>query len=139
MARKKKEDQNQDPAIPAEDAAVGEGVPAPDSDSPWDHYSDPEYGGETAMADGEVGPDYSEGTEDTEALPDTSDFPADGGAPFEDDPDGADVSPDSIPSEAAEADGESDVMASDGEDYASLLQEVGSGEPSQDIPLQLVR
>ena len=139
MAKKKKEEQNQDAAIPAEDtvASEGEGISAPGSEAPRDNYNDPEHGGDTAMTDGEAGPDYSEGVEGAEALPDASDFPADDGAPFEAIPDEADVVPDSIPSEDAEPDGERTVTASDGEDYASLLQEVGSGEPTQDIPLSL--
>ena len=47
MARKKKEEQNQDAAIPAEDtvASEGEGISAPGSDAPWDNYNDPEHGG----------------------------------------------------------------------------------------------
>lgn len=123
MARKKsvepKEEQEQDITTPTESMADGKG--AAEAGSEWVGEG---YGGEYAegmgMMGSESGGDYSEDVGAGENPSEDADYPISEADSFEEALGDADPAP-----------------ASDSEDYAALLQEVGSGTATEEIPLSL--
>ena len=145
MARKKsvepKEEPDQEITTPAESTEDSVGTPEDGTDCPGhaegldgEGGSDP--GWDTAADEGE--PEFGAPPADNDAPYAPADFPPDDAAPFADASEEAEIFQGDSPPNRLEAGSEEPAMAvSDGEEYSSLLQEVGSRAPAEELSLPL--